>query len=364
MKSIAFSTRAFFEFDYGHTLYPLSTNVLLVKAHEKELAEYIYQKVLNKDEPSSKFLAQQRVYAPKRDGHLRRTFKLDPVAEYFIYDLAFRNRSYFRKSPIQKRENFGYRFSKGKPLPISTSYRSYRSRVLSASKENKYVLSFDVASYFNSLYHHDLVSWLEDEVKATPEDILGFGEFLREINSGRSVDCFPQGIYPAKMIGNSFLRSVDQNFLIQSAVLLRFMDDFCLFDDNMSNLVRDFEAIQKLLGEKGLNVNPAKTVYGSDATFDLKRQISKIRAKLKSIVEELEFTESGIEVYSTVKVRELDPDEVRELHKLLMEPKLEEEDAESFWLCSRNTQETLWSTCETSLRAFRISRRASIASAC
>ena len=40
------STSTFFEFDYGHTLYPLSTNLLLVQNHEKELTDYIYQKRL------------------------------------------------------------------------------------------------------------------------------------------------------------------------------------------------------------------------------------------------------------------------------------------------------------------------------
>src|SRR5579872_3911347 len=192
------STAAFFEFDYGHTLYPLSTNLLLVKCHEKEMADYIYQKILDPKEEACKFLPQQRVYAPKRHGHLRRTFKLDPVAEYFIYDLVFRNRKYFRKSHSEKRDNYGYRFAQGVPLPISSSYRAFKARFSGLVKQQEYALSFDIASYFNSLYHHDLVGWLEDEVRATPQDVLAFGEFLREINVGRSVDCFPQGIYPAK----------------------------------------------------------------------------------------------------------------------------------------------------------------------
>jgi hypothetical protein len=37
------------------------------------------------------------------------------------------------------------------------------------------------------------------------------------------------------------------------------MDDFYLFDDSIDTLVGDFFQIQKLLGEKGLSVNPRKT---------------------------------------------------------------------------------------------------------
>ena len=54
--------------------------------------------------------------------------------------------------------------------------------------------TFDVASYFNSIYHHDLVAWF-DERGASGDDAALLGRFLREINSGRSVDCLPQGIY-------------------------------------------------------------------------------------------------------------------------------------------------------------------------
>jgi hypothetical protein len=37
---------------------------------------------------SDHFLPQKRVFATKQGGHLRRTFKLDPVAEMFLYDLV------------------------------------------------------------------------------------------------------------------------------------------------------------------------------------------------------------------------------------------------------------------------------------
>lgn len=322
------NTREFFQFDYPHTLFPLKTNLLMVQHHWKELETYIYQKVLNPQESAAKFLAQQRVYAPKRHGHLRRTFKLDPVSEYFIYDLVYRNRQYFKKSPKDTRQNFGYRFSKGTPISISSSFRAFRRRVTELQKKHKFSISFDIASCFNTLYHHDLVTWLEDEVSATPKDVAAFGEFLREINSGRSIDCLPQGLYPTKMIGNSFLRSIDQNFSIRSSFLIRFMDDIYLFDSDSRVVEEDFILIQKLLGEKGLNINPNKTHFEKDAHFDVKREVSAIRKKLKKIVEEIEVTQSGIELFSTIVVRHLSNQEVKNLLKLFDSPKLEEEDAE------------------------------------
>jgi hypothetical protein len=52
------------------------------------------------------------------------------------------------------------------------------------------------------------------------------------------------------------------------------MDDFYLFDSNPKVVEADFVLIQKLLGEKGLNINPSKTHQGQDIHFDLKRQVS------------------------------------------------------------------------------------------
>ena len=75
------ATSDFITTDFGATLFPLKTNILMVTQHENEINEYIYQKILDEKNKSDNFLSQQRVYATKPHGHLRRTSKLDPVAE-------------------------------------------------------------------------------------------------------------------------------------------------------------------------------------------------------------------------------------------------------------------------------------------
>ncbi|WP_428978598.1 hypothetical protein [Chenggangzhangella methanolivorans] len=100
-------------------------------------------------------------------------------------------------------------------------------------------MACDVASFFNSIYHHDIVSWMAD-IGAEEKDFMSLGQFLREINSGRSIDCLPQGLYPTKMIGNDFLRFIDNFHGLKSEVMIRFMDDMYLFDDNEKNITSDF----------------------------------------------------------------------------------------------------------------------------
>ena len=90
------ATFDFIKADFAATLFPLKTNLLMAERHEAEVNDYIYQKILDDQNKADNFLPQQRVYATKPHGHLRRTLKLDPVAEYFLYDVCYRNRAIFR----------------------------------------------------------------------------------------------------------------------------------------------------------------------------------------------------------------------------------------------------------------------------
>ncbi len=69
------TTRDFYKSDFASTLFPLKTNLIMVDTHETELSEYIYQKVVNEGFSGDNFLSQQKVYATKPKGHLRRTVK-------------------------------------------------------------------------------------------------------------------------------------------------------------------------------------------------------------------------------------------------------------------------------------------------
>lgn len=150
--------------------------------------------------------------------HLRRTVKLDPVSEYYIYDVIFRNRRLFRRPYSQGRAHYGYRFEAGRPIAPSKAYRGFKGALADHGRKHAHSISFDVASYFNGLYHHDIISWFS-ELGANSEDTEGLAQLLREINSGRSVDCLPQGLYPTKMIGNDFLRFIDNYHGLKSEQL-------------------------------------------------------------------------------------------------------------------------------------------------
>lgn len=323
-------TVEFFEKDFWSGIFPMQTNFLMITRKEKELSEYVYQKVLSGDDQHN-FLAQQRVHADKTNGHLRRTLKLDPIAEYFLYDVVYRNREIFRRPFSDQRKSYGYRFEAGDMVPINQAYRSYKSDVGENLAKYKHHLSFDIAGYFNSIYHHDLSHWFSSSGRVDAKDQEAFGKFLREINAGRSVDFLPHGLYPSKMIGSEFLKFTEQSGQLKSAVILRFMDDYHLFDDNESVIKRDFLLLQKMLGSKGLNVNPQKT---RKSVQDLQAKVSEIREELYEIIEVqvgVSIVGSGVEIPETEELQvefDLSNDQIDQLLGFLKEDSLDDHDAE------------------------------------
>lgn len=320
-------TVQYFNEDFSRGLFPLDTNKIVISQSATLISDYIYQQVLNSTKDQHHFLPQARCHAAKHGLHLRRTLKLDPVAEFYIYDLIYRNRTSFRKDFLDTRLSFGHRFVNGKPIPLSSAYRAFKTAVSQANTQFEYGLKLDVASYFNSIYHHDLVKWFDNG--RDQADVEGIGQFFREINSGRSVDCLPQGIHPCKVIGAEFLKFIDNSRFLKSPLTLRFMDDIYLFSDSESDIQHDFLLVQHLAGEKGLNFNNSKTKQGKVALEDIDGQLEEVRKELLYVRTELVETYNGDE--EEVEIKEelnLDPKQEEYLYTLLHDPELEEMDAE------------------------------------
>ena len=348
-------TLDFIKADFPATLFPLKTNRLLAEFHGQEISDYVYQKVLNEAQKGDSFLSQPKVFATKPRGHLRRTVKLDPVAEYFIYDMCYRNRAIFHQASGINRSSFGYRLSNGLPIPVQVAFSDYKNQLKASASEFKHNIQFDIASYFNSIYHHDICHWFASQGGVSDVDGNALGQFFREINSGRSVDFLPHGIYPCKMLGNGFLKFLDLSGMLKSAKIVRFMDDFTLFDDDTNILEQDFIRIQQLLGQFALNINPAKTYY-DNKVGDIQKHLTDIRQSLTGIITDYEEvdTASGVEIVETEMEVEisLSRNQVEALMGLLRNEALEESDADLILRFLRTHSDSLLELLPIFLRKF------------
>lgn len=306
--------KEFYLWDFEGTLFPMETCRLLIEHRADALDEYI-KKIVDPAQTQHSFLSQETVYANKAQYHLRRTMKLDPVAEYYLYKMGYENRGVFRKSHSENRMNFGYRYADGNPISIHDGFKDFKDTAKIFEEKYQYYIKFDIASYFNSIYHHDLTNWFSS-LNVTNEQNELFGKFMREINTGFSIDFLPHGLYPSKMLGSHFLNFVDNSGLIKCEQTIRFMDDYILYSDSKEVLVKDFQVIQKILGQKSLNINSDKTVLFHEESLSISDEVSDIKSRIIEKVRISSGSGMDYEEYEEV-VRQLSDEEITYLVNLL-----------------------------------------------
>lgn len=337
----------FYNDDYSQTLFPMETNRVIINAAPESLYNYIRDEILGK--PDGSFLTQTKVYASKHNKHLRKTSKLDPLADFFIYELVYRNRNTFRKDFKENRINHGFRFEAGKVISPRKSYRRFRSDISNAFGVMKYAATFDISSYFNTIYHHDLVFWFNDGSRSA-DDVAAFDKYFKQINAGKSVDFLPHGIMPCKIVGSHYLKFVDNANRIKSDLLLRFMDDFYIFSNSIKDIEADFNLIQKLLSERNLYLNPLKTNIGAASHVDLETEIDAIKEEL------LEIRREALSDYDTFDEDDSDivltEEHIEYLLELIEGRDVEEEDAELVLTVMKDNGEDLLEYFEYFLQTF------------
>lgn len=268
----------FIKTDYRRGLFPLHSTALFAELGSAALKKFIYDEILDPKEAKVSFLPCPIAYALKDRLHLRRTFVLDPIATYFLYDFVIENKKHFQVKSPSKRKMFGYAFKGSEPINAFDDYHKFRRTKYKLKAEFKYFAKVDITNCFNSFYHHDLAEAIESHVGlgASQE----FGQFLREINAGTSINCFPQGIYPAKLIGSWFLEFVEKSRQLRSSAIIRFIDDIYFFSDKQAILREDILVLQQILGNHSLSLNSEKTRLGSNHSDFEEQKLDKIKKGL------------------------------------------------------------------------------------
>ncbi len=136
----------------------------------------------------------------------------------------------------------------------------------------------------------------------------------------------PCGLYSTKMLGSHFLTFLDNSALIKCEHLLRFMDDYIIFSDSKDILVKDFQTIQKILGQKSLNINSDKTVLFSEKNISISEEVDGMKSNIMERFSVGSGSGLDYEDYEEA-VRELDESEVAYLISLLDEEKATDAEA-------------------------------------
>lgn len=313
--------------DHPRTLFPLDTTRIAVEQGSDRLHQHIQEHIKPGAKKGNTFPPQLRCHAAKRGLHLRRTAKLDPVAELFVYDLVLRNRKHFKADTRKTRRQYGYYFESGEPASAMTGYREFKRDVVNAENRFAFELRLDVAAYFNSIYHHDLVNYFIDS-GWPPDQTSALDRFLSETTGGRSIDCLPHGLHPCKVLGAAFLHIGDRSSRIESPLMLRFLDDIHLFADDEIQLWADFIELQKLLGEKALSLNAEKTEIVEKGHSDLEAVVDDIKLGLLRVRSEWIEVSGETKELEMEEYESLTDEQTEYLLDLLRDSSLDESDAE------------------------------------
>lgn len=313
----------FVKYDNPRALFTLTSTKRYVELGNDQLRDFIYNSVFDNSNKTVFFSSCPIVFALKDRMHLRRMLFLDPVATFYMYDFTLRNWKLFKLQKNSERQYYGYSFKFGKPIDPVPQYHEFRRRKYQLKKKYEFFVKVDIVNCFNSFYHHEIISYLNTNL--SNREAQQFGQFLREINAGTSVNCFPQGIYPAKALGNGYLSFTENSMELKSPAIIRFLDDFFLFADSMPILERDVIVLQQLLGSQALFLNPEKTQFGSKSYDFDERKLDQIKKSLLIKREETGGYDEDEEDDETVS---LEVEEVEYLKSMIQAKDVAEEDVE------------------------------------
>ena len=308
--------------DLNNHFYPLHINELLVRQGLEPLLTHLRETIAKPN--GAPFQTAPIIYTLKDATHLRQGLLLDPYALLFLYDLVYSSHKVFQKVEGLPRQQYGPAFEGNRSCSETAEIKSFRSRIASEKKRLGQYAQADIANCFNSFYHHDITAFLENTIDVNTAEL--FGRFLRQINLSRTITCFPQGIYPAKVIGNFFLSFIESSGDLNSDIVLRYIDDIALVSRDLETLRSDMFNLQSALGAHGLSLNAAKTRFSWLPSRHAIRSVGEVRRRLLKRRENM-----GYGYAATDDVPEdlsLDGDEVKYLHEILQEPDVTEPDVE------------------------------------
>lgn len=252
------SLHAFIREDVPRTLFPLNSPRIVIECGTTELSAFIEDEVFSGADVHPHFVQAPVAFALKGPMETRRVHLLDPVATLYLYNFVFSNAGCF-KAPARAvaKRRYGYHLKNKMPISATEEHQRFRERIVDLKKKHRYVAKVDIANCFSGFYHHDIVSSLKGHVGE--EASRRFGVFLREINGGRSVSCFPHGYFPTKAIGNLYLSFIEDNAGLRSPAVVRYLDDIYIFGEARRTIEADIYRLQVLLSAHNLYLNTAKT---------------------------------------------------------------------------------------------------------
>lgn len=215
-------------------------------------------------------------------------------------------------------------------LPLSDCYKSFENKIQEKCSLYQYCLRTDVASFFETIYQHFLVSQLHS-TNIQKGYIYILDKAILAWRENKSYGIL-QGMYPSDLLGNYYLSQIDYYLKIKNIDFVRFVDDIYIFSNSQYDLRKIIINICGVLRQQGLFLNENKTLFAESKIicdqllefdrlfFDINNMFTMLCSEEKRIIYmlgygfqidwEIDEVDSGVETIDGFRI-----DVVEELYK-------------------------------------------------
>lgn len=158
----------------------------------------------------------------------------------------------------------------------SDCYADFISTAEDLANRHACVLQADIASFFERIYHHNLINFLVS-AGADPSNVVRPLEQLLSSFTQKDSHGLIQGLFPSDLLGNIYLCPLDAEFEIQGVSSCRYVDDIFVFFECEKDAKKFLTTICAHLRREGLNLNEAKTsIVDSDQIVHEETEVQKL----------------------------------------------------------------------------------------
>lgn len=206
---------------------------------------------------------------PKVRGGFRIVHRLDPL-DALVYTALVReiaSEVELSRAPADVACSYRYALSENSFFGPSSGHDVFIQRCEDLSREHSFVLSIDIADFYNSVYLHRLQNAIQLATDESVSVSKFIEQFLMTLNTGASQG-IPVGPSASVVMAEVTLNDVDQFLVNKGVAHVRYVDDFRIFSNSMQNLTVLLQELVVYLHEnQRLALNEGKTKVESTESF-------------------------------------------------------------------------------------------------
>lgn len=175
-----------------------------------------------------------------------------------------------KRVPVSKDAVFSYRIKldevSGKIFNSDINWRLFYKKAIEISEKFNYVVKFDIADFYNRVYHHRLENALQ-RTGAEKDIINRIIQIIQDISNNVSYG-LPIGGNASRILAEVVLNSMDQMMISKKIKFCRFVDDYIIFANSKEDAYKKLNwCAEYLLRNEGLGLQKSKTQILTQTEF-------------------------------------------------------------------------------------------------